>query len=350
MTSLLRQAWIQPPLYASARAAAAVVNIAGPNASGWALGSLAEAYGRSAVNAPRLKRAMENIAWCFPDWPESRVRRCAVTSHRHMGLLAAELALSPRLLNADAWPRRVEPGEVADGLRELLRRGSCVLITGHCGNWELLGSWVAGLGVRINALYRPLENRRLDAWIRRTRSRRGIRLIKKFCAVALLPSLAQRREPIAFIADQNAGERGLFVPFFDRIASTYKSIGLFALRHDTPILCAQARRIDERTLRHRVDIVDVILPEHWREQADPLFYVTARYRRAIETMVRLAPEQYLWSHRYWKSRPRHERLGKPFPPSLRDKLASLPWMTEHQLERIKQRSEQDASEFAGRSV
>ena len=59
-----------------------------------------------------------------------------------------------------------------------------------------------------------------------------------------------------------------------------------------------------------------------------LAFITARYNRALELMVRRAPEQYLWVHRRWKSRPKHERNGEPLPERLKKKLSELPWMTD----------------------
>ncbi|MHC4274530.1 MAG: LpxL/LpxP family acyltransferase, partial [Planctomycetota bacterium] len=67
---------------------------------------------------------------------------------------------------------------------------------------------------------------------------------------------------------------------------------------------------------------------------DPLFYITARYNRAMELMIRRAPEQYLWVHRRWKSRPRYERLGRPMPRRLIAKLESLPWLTPQEIDRL----------------
>jgi KDO2-lipid IV(A) lauroyltransferase len=86
--------------------------------------------------------------------------------------------------------------------------------------------------------------------------------------------------------------------------------------------------------RYALDVVDTIEPADWQDQPDPLFYITARYNRAIETMVRAAPDQYLWVHRRWKSRPRHEREGRPFPPRLLKHLRELPWMTDDEADRI----------------
>ena len=95
----------------------------------------------------------------------------------------------------------------------------------------------------------------------------------------------------------------------------------------------------------RFDIHDVIRPEDWKDQPDPLFYITARYRRSIEMMVRTAPEQYFWMHRVWKSRPKHERLRRDFPESLRRKLLDLPWMDEAEVERIEAQSMRDIEEL-----
>jgi Kdo2-lipid IVA lauroyltransferase/acyltransferase len=63
-------------------------------------------------------------------------------------------------------------------------------------------------------------------------------------------------------------------------------------------------------------------------------------------MVRRAPEQYLWMHRLWRSRPRHERSGREFPAAFEEKLRALPWMTGDELERIKDQSARDAAELA----
>ena len=71
------------------------------------------------------------------------------------------------------------------------------------------------------------------------------------------------------------------------------------------------------------------------DDSDPLFYITARYVRAIEEMARRYPESYLWMHRRWKSRPRHERNGKPMPASLEAKLRELPWVDEAMMEELR---------------
>lgn len=372
-------AWTHPPIYAGVRVMTAGFHLAGVDRSLRAMRVLGGGFAGLPFNRKRLERAKENLAWCFPDWDEARVHRHAVESYRHLLCLAAETTLSSRMLTEESYPAFVEWGDMGKAIDVLLRGKPCLLLTGHAGNWELLGLMMSLLGFPMHALYRPLDMKPLDRWVARSRSRRGLSLVDKFGAAHKLPPIIERGDPVGFIADQNAGDRGLFVPFFDRLASAYKTIGVMAMRYHASIICGHAVRLttsksmrdaeraggvpprgdvsnaavgqresdyDAQAFRYRVDIIDVIEPEDWADQPDPLFYITARYRRAIEQMVRHAPEQYLWMHRYWKSRPRHELDNRAFPDRLREKIAALPWMDEASVQRVVDRSDHDREAIA----
>jgi len=298
-----------------------------------ALGSAGALYARSPLNRARLARAVEQIRWCFPDLDEADARGLAVASWRRLALLAEELSFPPARYRHHRWPDWIEPPDAPQAVAAILD-GPTVLVTGHCGNWEVMGAWLGSLGLPLHAVYRPLDNLALDRWVRRTRLRKGIDLVDKFGAGASLPALLERGEPVAFTADQDAGRAGVFVPFFDRLASSYKAVGLLAMQHDTPIVCGGAICVREAPVRFRVVVSDVIRPDDWADRPDPLYYITARWRRAIESLVRQAPEQFLWMQRYWRRRPPFERRGEPLPASWRDRLESLPWMTPESLARI----------------
>lgn len=332
--------------------------VAGVTTSRACAGAMGHAFARARFNRKRMDRALANLRQALPDAGDEVHRDLAARAYQHLFELAMEFVSVPRLISPSTWMNHVELTDIARPLRALLERHAAegrpvCLITGHTGNWEVLGSTVASLGFPLHALYRPLDLAPLDRWVRETRSRRGLMVLDKFGATERLPALLAAREPVGFVADQNAGDKGLFVPFFGRLASTYKSIGLVAIQTNATIVCGQAKRVDPgqrprerdacRGLRYRLDVLDTFGPEDWRDQPDPLFYVTARYRRAIERMVLAAPEQYLWMHRIWKSRPRHELAGKPLPPALRDKLAALPWMTEADVEAVADRSARDGA-------
>jgi KDO2-lipid IV(A) lauroyltransferase len=360
MTAALRE-FRQQAATIAVRGAMSLPLLAGPMPSAVVAQRLARLWARARFNRKRLDRAVDHLSEAFPDWPIERRRDLACRAYEHLFQLGVELAFAPRLLNEDGWLNHVDASQAGPGLRAVLSSGPAVMVTGHCGNWEVLGYTMALLGFPMHALYRPLDLEPLDRWVRATRSRRGLELVDKFGATDRLPSILARGEPVAFVADQNAGDKGLFVPFFGRLASTYKSIGLVAIGARVPVVVGCATRVSASTAhaddfvyddaalpgyRYRMSIQDVIQPQEWESQPDPLFYLTARYRRALEGAIRAAPEQYLWMHRIWKSRPRHEVLGRPFPKALEEKLRALPWLSDADVEAIKDRSARDARERA----
>ncbi len=279
-------------------------------------------------------RSSANIAACFPHWSAEQVDQTAEASIQHLLQLAFEVVQAPRLLHRDGWSHRLELKNLGPALTLLNAKQPVILVTGHIGNWEILGYLLATLGYRVDAIARPLDNPLLNDWLLGIREGKGLSIITKWDATDRMLDTLQRGGALGFIADQNAGEKGLFVPFFNRLASTYKSIGLLAMNQRVPIVCGYAHRIGPG-FRYEVGVNDIITPEDWANQPDPLYYITARYCRAMEHMVRLRPAQYFWMHRRWKSRPRHEREHKPMPAALRKNLEALPWMTQHDIDQLK---------------
>jgi KDO2-lipid IV(A) lauroyltransferase len=333
-------AWINWSQYLAARVAASAIGMLD-------LATVIRSAGDVGGTIHRLDRkhrlrAEASIRSCFPDWPDERIAEVAAASMRHLAQLAIEILAAPRHINEDSWQRHVSLSNIDRPLRRLLQRRPTLLLTGHCGNWEIFGWTLSVLGLPLHALARPLDNPLIWQWFLGIRERRGLRVITKWGASDDMVRIIESGGMLAFIADQNAGDQGIFVPYFNRLASSYKSIGLLAVRFETPIVCGHAVRTGD-DLRYEFRMEDYIEPSDWRDQDDPVFYITARYNKALERMVRHAPEQYLWMHRRWKSRPRFERKGRPMPDTLRRKLESLPWMDDETLGRI----EADCSHGAG---
>ncbi len=295
----------------------------------------ASAIGRSIhrIDARHRERTLAHLAIAFPELSAARRAHLAIESFEHLFQLLVEIVHLPRLLHRDSWPRRLRLGNLGPAI-ELLNAGRpVIMLTGHVGNWEVLGYLMALLGYPMDAIARPLDNPLLYRWLLGIRERRGLRVITKWDATERMRQVLGGGGALGFIADQNAGDKGLFVPFFGRLASTYKSIGLLAVSQNVPIICGYARRFSA-LYEYELGATDIIHPHEWASRKDPLFYVTARYVRAMETMVRQNPAQYLWMHRRWKSRPRFEREGKEMPTALRENLESLPWMTQDLLDRL----------------
>src|SRR5690606_26149235 len=143
------------------------------------------------------------------------------------------------------------------------------------------------------AVARPLDNPYINRWLMGVRQRQGQRILDKKGATTIVTDVLDAGGVVSFIADQNAGTKGLFVDFFGRKASTYKSIGLLAMRYRAPIIIGYSRRPDDQ-FRFRIGVNDIIYPHQWDSADDPLRYITQRYTRAIEDFIREDPGQYLW--------------------------------------------------------
>ncbi len=316
---------IQLTQYAAARTVAALFSPFDPEqnlATARLIGSI---YAR--LGAKRRARAVANVRRALPHLPSETQWELVDASIGHMfGIFMVDAFSMPRVVGRENWHERVRLGNVGRAMAHLTSEKPCLFVTGHIGNWEILGYVLALVGFRMSALARPLDNRFLNDWLLGVRQRTGLRIVTKWGATDEVQKIIESGGKVGFIADQNAGNDGLFVPFFSRLASTYKSIPLLALRYEIPIVCGYARRVDGQ-FRYELRVTDVIEPSDWKDADDPVLYIGARYNRAIETMIRESPEQYVWVHRRWNSRPKHEREGTPMPARLIRKLEALPWMT-----------------------
>ena len=289
----------------------------------------------AALNPHRLARAAANVRNGLPHLPPDEADRLARESVRYMfRMYMVDAFQLPRLLTEDTWPRFLDLSGARSGIEVMVSERPALFVAPHAGNWELLGFFPTIMGFRMHALARPLPNPYIWRWALSMREARGMRIITKWGATEQLQSIVEQGGRIAFIADQNAGDDGVFVPYFGQMASAYKSVALLAMRYRLPIVVGIALRRGE-AFDYALHTVDVIRPEDWDAQDDPVFYVTARYNHAMERAIMLDPSQYLWIHRRWRSRPRWERDGKQIPDRTIAKLRALPWMDEAGIERLR---------------
>jgi KDO2-lipid IV(A) lauroyltransferase len=262
-------------------------------------------------------RAMENLRASFPEKTDAELTIIAEKSMQHFIELVMDVLFTTRLINKERWHRYVRLNELPDSLKLLLRGKGVIMLTGHYGNWEVLGYSLATLGFETYSVARPIDNPYIDEWLLGVREKKGQVILSKRGVTTTAQEILETRGTLCFTADQNAGPKGMFVPFFGRVASTYKSIGLLAIQYDLPVVIGYARRRGDR-FEFDIGVSDIIYPDDWKnlpvdpetgKPADELRYVTERYTAGIEKFVRDDPSQYLWIHRRWKTRPKGEVEG-----------------------------------------
>src|SRR5262249_54951752 len=221
---------------------------------------------------------------------------------RHFCHLIIDIAFIPRKLHPNNWRQHVDLHDGRLLVEHLLSRKPLLFLTGHFGNWEM-GGWVLGLfGFRTYAVARDLNNPYLDAYLRRFRQGTGQKLLAKKGDFDQMQSILAEGGVIATLADQDAGQRGLFVDFFGRPASTHKAVALLALEYKVPLMVLGIRKLPGE-LRHQLQVADVIRPEEYEGQPNAVRAITQRYTTALERVVRGSREQYFWLHRRWKHQP-----------------------------------------------
>ncbi len=254
-------------------------------------------------------RALQHLKLSFPDWPEEKYHLIAKASMRNTVYLGLEVLFTTRLITPGRWRRHVTLKDMPQNIRLLLEHKSpLIYLTGHFGNWEVVGYTMAALGFPVYAVARPLDNPYINEYMLGVRQKHDMTVLDKKGATQDIPELLQNKASVCFIADQDAGRKGLFVDFFGRPASTYKSIALLAMEYNAPVVVGYGRRLDEE-YHFQIGIQRIIYPREWADKNDPPLWITQEYTKALEDVIRTAPEQYLWIHRRWKHRPKGEAPG-----------------------------------------
>ncbi len=241
------------------------------------------------------------IAAAFPEWPPKKVKRVAIASFRHLGQSAIETALLDTL-GKDGLLALVESVDGWHHVEEVMsKKLGAILVTGHIGNWELAGAYVAARGIPIDVIAREMANPIFDKYLNHTREQIGMVVVKDTDAVKRTPRSLRAGRAVAFVADQGVmGLASTFVPFFGRPAKTPRGAAVFALRFNVPVLFVVALRKPNGKYRIVVEPVDAPSTGDREQDVDA---IVARFTQILEKWVRAEPEQYFWQHRRWRRQP-----------------------------------------------
>jgi KDO2-lipid IV(A) lauroyltransferase len=261
-----------------------------------------EALGRLLFSVVRIRRkvALKNLELAFPDHDALRRKRIAAACYGNMGMVLAEFGCM------DRWVRRGVRFANLQSLRTLRSAGKgVILVTGHFGNWEALAAGAVCCGIPLTAVGRPQKNRRISDLINRLRQGCGLEIVPTNLVGIrrVLKRLSQGRV-VVFLADQDAGRRGVFVDFLGKSASTTPIPVAIAKRTGAPLVPCYIHR--QGRARHVVVFED---PLPLEGDVDPLQLVA----NSLARQVREKPELYFWVHRRWKTQP--PRAAAPARPS-----------------------------------
>jgi len=177
-----------------------------------------------------------------------------------------------------------------------------LLITGHLGNWELMGAALANHGYPIHAIAAPLYNTRIDEFIVHLRSLFGVKTISRgnLSSSRKLLEALRKKEMLALLIDQDTKVDGVFVPFFNKKAYTPKGAAQLALRLDSVVVMAFITRLPNN--HHRLTIEKPFTICQTGDKKKDIESYTALFTSHIEQQIRVNPDQWVWMHERWKTK------------------------------------------------
>jgi KDO2-lipid IV(A) lauroyltransferase len=248
------------------------------------------------------RRSLEHLALAFPELDDGERRRLALDSFRHLGTSLAEL-LHVWGRPADDASRHVEVRGFEE-IERIRQTGKPILVlTGHCGNWELISCANHSHGLGLAAMTRELDQEGLQQISLDIRSHLGSEAIARGSRASSRQMLRTLRAggALCMLIDQDIRTDGVWVPFFGRLAHTPTAAADIALRLGAEVVPTFSERRPDGS--HRITFHPALdLPDDATE-------ATARMTTAIENQVRRHPEQWVWMHRRWRRRPPGEGAG-----------------------------------------
>jgi KDO2-lipid IV(A) lauroyltransferase len=249
---------------------------------------------------PRLRRTGErNLALAYPEQDPAWKKQTLDGVFESVARLLLAFARFPQITksNVGEWIRY----EGFEHYQTAKSRGNGVLFaTAHLGNWELSAYAHALLAEPMNVVVRPLDNSVIDEIVESRRSLSGNTLLSKRDFARSIFQALRKNEAVGILVDQNSSaDGGAFVPFFGIPACTNLTFAKLAERSGASVIPGFAFWRPEEQ-RYVLKFYPAV------EMTGDAVEDTARIQNAIEVAIREAPDQWLWIHRRWKTRPEGE--------------------------------------------
>jgi heptosyltransferase II len=243
---------------------------------------------------PYRQLACQNIRIAFPDWSPREVRGCA---RRHFKDLGANLLCS-LVLMGKPWEtvrKYLDLTNLERIQQKMNSVHSVVWTVNHIGNWELFVYTARAVRPGTHGVvYRALTNRFIDAHIRRVRGSTGLKLIERQQGLAQCTNLLKNGGMLAVLVDQHAGDKGIWTPFFDRLASTTPLPAILAKKAGAPLLPIAIFTVGPA--RWRLEVGEFI-----PQEGASIEELMHRVNRALESLIIRKPSDWFWVHQRWKT-------------------------------------------------
>jgi Kdo2-lipid IVA lauroyltransferase/acyltransferase len=254
----------------------------------------------------RLRRVgLRNLELALPEMTAQKREAVLQSEYRNLGLLLAEFCKMPDYTAATA-SQFIRYQGLENYLQARARGKGVLVLTGHLGAWELSSFYHSMMGMPMGMVIRRLDNPLVDAFVNRIRCLHGNRVIHKDDFARGLIASMRAGETVGILMDTNmTPPQGVFVPFFGVQACTASGMARIAAKTGAAVVPGFLlwEESERKYVLHFGEELQVI---HTGDAEHDALTNTAAFTAAIEGYVRQYPEQWLWMHRRWKTRPAGE--------------------------------------------
>ncbi len=264
-----------------------------------------------AFSGRRIKIAMTNLDIAFGD-SKSKSEKNSIIKTSFMRMTVS--ALQVLWLHHDTEKRIhqlfPEQPKALNILTECLKRNKgAFILMAHYGNWEAMAIYNGYLGVmHLYSIVRRLDNPYLEKSTHAFRTCSGNGTFYRDDSPLKIVRALKNNSCVAVMMDQNTAVRGIFVDFFQKKAATPRSVALLSHKLDTPILPIFVH--PEKNGTYSIDIQPELKLDKTGDKEKDILNWTQACQKAIESVVRERPENWMWIHRRWKTRPPEEQGEK----------------------------------------
>ena len=239
----------------------------------------------------RKKLAKNNIKIAFPNKSEKWIDNTLRNTYKFFVFNFIQFLALPKSM--DNIKIKIVGKEIMDNA--LKKNKGVILISAHFGSWEVLGHWLGINGYKLYGVAHEQNNKGANEFFQYKRELSGIKHIYKKVGLDNLYKVLQGKNILGLVSDQDAKNKGVFIKFFNKLASTAKGVGLFHLNTKAPMVYGLSMQTGFQ--KYKIEFIQI------KPKEDTIESITQDYTNVLEKYINEYPEQYFWFHNRWKTSP-----------------------------------------------
>jgi KDO2-lipid IV(A) lauroyltransferase len=249
----------------------------------------------------RKQLVLTNISLSFPEKSKKEINKIAKNTYKTFIRVFIDMFFISRMPDENIERMLVYDKDMIE--KALSKGKGLVLLSAHFGNWEL-SALAFAKKYPVALIVAKQSNDFVDTMIESFRSKEGFNIFNfqrdDKMSFRQIIKVLRKNQVLALLGDQDAGHKGVFLPFMGRLASTPKGPAFFALRAGSPLMTAFGVCQKDGSMKMKLE--ELQMPNTGNEEKD-IEAINTIYNKRLEEVIRENPDQWFWFHRRWNTRP-----------------------------------------------